>query len=309
TGALLPPSAAAADASDGAGVLLLTPTRNEDASRWTAIARGLQAVGQRALSVSDLALDPVFAACRAADCAERAAHAAQVTVAMFNGQGGERDASLTLELFDPDARHVSVATNLDGRSIAEAARALFETARREIALGDSALLDIASTPVGAIVFIDGQPLGVTPFEHPVAQGKHALRVVLDGFQADEQTIELGRGELRRLELHLQRRLLLTTTSRETAASAWNYALGGALVMLALPALIEATNRWANDGQCLEPAVHGCRERAHFGPRQAMLFAAGGVALIGGGYLILARPFRVALEAYPIGAGLRVDARF
>ncbi|HEY2736648.1 MAG TPA: PEGA domain-containing protein, partial [Polyangiales bacterium] len=185
----------------------------------------------------------------------------------------------------------------------------FETARQKIALGDSALLDVASTPVGALVFIDGQPSGVTPLSRPIAPGRHTLRVVVDGFDVHEQTIELGRGELRRLELHLQRRLMLAATSPAAGVSPWNYAVGGALVVLALPALIQATNLLANDHQCLAAAADGCSERAHFGPRQATLLVAGGLALVGGAYLIIARPLRLELEASPLGTALSMRAQF
>ena len=280
--------------------------------------RGLRAAGQRALQVADLALDPVFAACRAEACAGRAAQAAQVTVALFTFLPASGSAAPQLELhaYEPDGKQSVVRASLGGgRSLSQAAAGLFEASRRQLALGAGSLLSIASVPVGAVIWVDGQPAGVTPFERSLSAGEHALRITLEGFEPEQQRVQLERGELRTLETRLARAPHGGLTDRATdgrldEASPWNFVLGGVLALAALPALIEGANGLANDGQCLQQDAAGsCSEVAHFRTGGAVMLAAGGVALAAGAYFLIAQPFRVEAVTTAGGAQLRVRARF
>jgi hypothetical protein len=314
-------NAVAEDSPAAVQVLLLTPTPAEDSARWASVVRGLRAVGQRALQVADLPLDPVFAACRSAECAEQVARSSQLTAALFTFLSVQPTAAgpstagpqLELRVFEPAGRQATVRTSLVGRPLAQAAAELFEASRRQLALGDGALLSIASRPVGAIVWLDGKPLGVTPFEHALPAGAHTLRITLGGFVSDEQPLQLTQSELRTVGVRLTRepgpRLAKQLADPRGEASPWNYVIGGVLGVAAMPTLISGVNAWANDGQCLEADAHGCKLRGHFGERSALLLAVGGLALAGAVYWFVALPIR--LEAAPMlgGAQLRVRANF
>jgi hypothetical protein len=55
-------------------------------------------------------------------------------------------------------------------------------------------LSIATTPHGALVFIDGQMKGISPATIPgLAPGPHKIRLVLDGYQDFETTTEIAAG--------------------------------------------------------------------------------------------------------------------
>jgi hypothetical protein len=86
-------------------------------------------------------------------------------------------------------------------------------------------------------------------------------------------------------------------------------LGGVLSLVALPALVAGINTLVNDGQCLEPAADGCNERARFGVQSALLLSAGAVALLAGGYLLVAQPFGLEAEVSATAARLQMRARF
>jgi hypothetical protein len=305
------------EASSAVQVLLLTPTQAEDPAHWAGVVRGLSATGQRALEVADLPLDPVFAACRSADCAAGAASSAHVSVALFTFLPAEGSVGPQLELrsFEPDGKQTTGRASLaSGQPLADVVTSLFAASRRQLALGEGALLSVASVPVGAVLWIDGQPAGVTPFEHSLPAGQHALRITLDGFQADEQTLALERGESRRVEARLIRTPNPALTDRApaeraTEASPWNFALGGVLALAGLPALVTGVSNLANDGQCLESIGDTCVKLAQFSTGDAVLLMAGALGLIGGGYLLIAQPFRVDAVASPDGAQLHVRGRF
>lgn len=52
-------------------------------------------------------------------------------------------------------------------------------------------LKVITTPPGAQVFLDDQPLGETPFTGVVAPGEHKLRVVRNDFLTDESTLRVS----------------------------------------------------------------------------------------------------------------------
>lgn len=52
-------------------------------------------------------------------------------------------------------------------------------------------LKVVTTPPGAQVFLDDQPLGETPFTGTVAAGEHKLRVVRNDFLTDESTLRVS----------------------------------------------------------------------------------------------------------------------
>jgi hypothetical protein len=305
-------------ARDAIEVLVLAPAQIDDAAQWSDVVRGLHAAGARALQVGELAIDPVYAACRASECAAQLAISTRLAVALFvfTPETAPGAPGVELQLFEPDGTRLTQQAMLGSRSRADVVADLVKTARERVTLVDQALLSVTARPVGGVVWIDGRSAGVTPFQQPMAAGTHSVRVTLPGFRPQTRQVELARGEVRLLDVRLTRAAELPVASEHVrpasaarAVSPLNFVLGGALALLALPALVASINTLVNDGQCLESTGRGCSERASFGARSGLLLAAGGVALAGGGYLLIARPFELVAEASPRSAQLELRARF
>jgi hypothetical protein len=309
-------SAGLARAEESNQVLLLAPTQADQSDQWSDVVRGLRAIGKRVVQVAELSIDPVYAACRARECAASLAPMARIAVALFAivPTDASGPARLELQLFEPDGGQIALRAPLGKRSRVELASELFEAAQRQLSLGERGLLRITSVPLGAVVWIDGKPAGVTPFEQAQAAGTHALRVTLTDFHSQERRIDLVRGAVSALAVRLRYGGVvgspaggIDSATRNTSAA--NFIVGGVLSLAALPALVAGINTLVNDGQCLESAADGCRERARFGVQSALLLSAGAVALLAGGYLLVAQPFGLQAEVSPTAARLQMRARF
>ena len=102
----------------------------------------------------------------------------------------------TFELARPGHASETVAvTVVPGRPVAEQV-ALQPTpeAFASRSAGRKAALTVTSEPAGAVVFIDGAEVGVTPYtSRPLAAGSHEVEVVQAGFSAPPQTVAVGDG--------------------------------------------------------------------------------------------------------------------
>jgi hypothetical protein len=305
---------AVAHAEDNAAsVLLLTPSRLEDPSHWALLSRAARSAGLRTLQISDLAIDPVWSACRASACAVDLARVAQHSVVLVEFAANTTHAStrVDLRLIARTGQSFQRSAELTESVLADTLARWLRTGSQQLALGAQGLLRVSSVPRGALVTIDGQLAGLTPFEAPVSAGPHRLRVASEGFETRQQTLSVEQGEVSARNETLVRMLSRPSSrpSGDSVASPWNFALGGVLVLGALPALIGPSNALIDSGQCLEQAADGCRKRAHFGAPAAIALAAGGVALIGGVYLLLAQPFRIEAEVSRDVAQLKLHGDF
>jgi hypothetical protein len=89
-------------------------------------------------------------------------------------------------------------TALAGQALSELLqKALFEEAARP-----RGSLGIASKPPGALVFVDGTDLGVTPFKRPTYSGKHRLVLRSAGFRSVERDIEVPESQRLQLDITL-----------------------------------------------------------------------------------------------------------
>jgi hypothetical protein len=67
-------------------------------------------------------------------------------------------------------------------------------------MGSTNFLSVRSEPSGATVLVDGLNMGRTPFvSNRLPEGKHMVRVELDGYRATTQLVEVEPGAI--LELH------------------------------------------------------------------------------------------------------------
>jgi hypothetical protein len=84
-----------------------------------------------------------------------------------------------------------------------ATTALDVTLEKVLASG-TGMVSIATLPAGALVTIDGRPLGSAPLEASLRTGRHDVTVRQEGYELWTNAIELGSGERRRLDVTLER---------------------------------------------------------------------------------------------------------
>jgi hypothetical protein len=298
-----------AQAGEFARVLVLLPSAQQDAAAWAEISRGVQSAGAHALQVADLPIDPIWAACRSPACAASAARAARLPAMLFTRLARDR---LELSCFTRDGRHTVSRMALQQRPLAVVAGDLFRDVQQKLSLGEQALLRVRTRPDGALVYLDGQLVGLTPFERAIAAGHHDLRVVSSGFASEVRSLDTSEGEAETVTLTLPP--LMAAASRDPASSARppsaaNFVLGSLLLLASVPTLTSGYNALLDRGQCLRAAADGCEERARFEAKHGVFLAAGALAVIGATYLFIARPFRVTAEVDRNRAGLRVQAEF
>ena len=73
-------------------------------------------------------------------------------------------------------------------------------------------IEIQSNPEKAVVFVDNQRVGETPFRQDIPAGSHALRIEKKGYQFQERTLEVARAQAIILEVQLERAKAVTSSS-------------------------------------------------------------------------------------------------
>jgi hypothetical protein len=181
-------------------------------------------------------------------------------------------------------------------------------------------LSISSTPAGAEVVVNQQPMGKTPLTKMVFSGAVALQVRLDGYVTDERTLET--------EQEPEPSALLSTEGLGQAKRPmWRLAVGGAAIgvgvgMLGLGiAALYLDNRCVDSGQpSLGDPFANCRpdvlSEARFYQTQSLgigLTVVGSALAIGGAVLVALPPKRASIQAFVApaagGLGLGLRARF
>lgn len=275
-------------------VVLLAP--NIDAHWYSELRAALAALGVRAESVREAKLDATLEACATFSCLERVAGAARGWAALVSVSSADDGSHvLLLALVEADGGSAQSRARVGPAGIGDALVNAWQDASLAISLGGDSMVHAESRPAGASVWLDGAAVGSTPFARQAPPGKHKLRIELDGFVAQEQTIDARAGRAERVQIALRREPMFDSAAPIDNAerrSVWNYILGGALMLAAIPALVGSVNTLANDGRCLK--VHssdatGCEHRAEFGDKSAYTFTAGIVALGAGGSIFFAQP--------------------
>jgi len=149
--------------------------------------------------------------CHDAACYQRAAglsSASHVVLPTLERQGD--DYVLALELIDGQTgASLAIADDTcDLCGLAEAAAMLEGLASSVGARLDSAqhppILLVTSTPSGALVSVDDEPLGTTPMELPVEAGEHRLTITKSGFIAQRRQMHFVDGIRETLTIELDR---------------------------------------------------------------------------------------------------------
>ena len=82
---------------------------------------------------------------------------------------------------------------------------LFYSDVRSVADEPPTELYVRTTPDGAKVLLDGKELGVSPGLFPVKSGEYKIIIDLEGYQPEEQQINVRDGRITRIELTLKPR--------------------------------------------------------------------------------------------------------
>ena len=350
-------AAPAADASDPAtsdpAILVWPPELAGIAGEQAAAS--IRAALRAGLTRADLS--PIDAGSAAGDCSDPACRGAAA-------QAGGADYLVTLQVraidrdFEVRVQLVDAATGesrelVEGCSICglEDACALVESlgarlgpmrraaveeaaARRlqEQALLQQPRLRVRSSPPGADIYVDGQKIGVTPLEQPLAVGRHTVELRRADYLVETREVNLSRGIVSDLSIPLRADGKLPPSARSRALLISGSALiglgvGGLAVMGAGLGRGAAAERdgAAKASELTEDGVTGLertdaladlRARGQQANTMALVGAVvGGVLLIAGVSLAVvstsnrARRLAVAPWGHLRGAGLSLSGRF
>ncbi|MEZ4449419.1 MAG: PEGA domain-containing protein [Nannocystaceae bacterium] len=193
----------------------------------------------------------------------------------------DRDYIVKLELIS--AKDADVVASSDERcdlcslsevgTLLEAQAAVLRRKLEDLIKGPPVIV-VETQPAGALVFIDNQLVGTAPMERTMIEGEHIVRVMLDGYVADEREVNLVSGVRESLELTLKR----------TPETAKFRKFGWASLFTGLPILIGGAVLVAYDG-----LYTNCDGTSGHTPLDCQNIVAtkwgGGVAMAGGAALV------------------------
>jgi tetratricopeptide (TPR) repeat protein len=188
-------------------------------------------------------------------------------------------------------------------------------------------LTVFSTPTGATVVVDGQPVGVTPFTGQLPPGKHQLTLRLKGYSETEQVVELGAEHARDLTVPLSlapaQAASQPSTGQANGASdrdsgprfgVWPYVvLGAGAASLAGALGFELARRSAEDSAKQDSTQIGYHDKLdkmeqHQTTARILAIAGGALVLTGGTLLLLdlTRPRSTSPTQAKLGWACGVD---
>ncbi len=192
---------------------------------------------------------------------------------------------------------------------AASAMALKDTERRH-----HITLRIEAEPDHARIQVDHKRVGLTPAQVEVLPGKRTITVSASGYVTESDFVEIPEDPSQvvvhtvRLtadtdaptqtgsDSHFDPRLdpalaaeLDADSSTSERASVWNYAAGGALIVVAVPLTVIPLVVAAREGECYEQPGDGRCSRYYFGTQSSLMLAGGLLALGGGVAFIIIRP--------------------
>ncbi len=170
-------------------------------------------------------------------------------------------------------------------------------------------LHLESFPAGALVYLDGRLSGMTPFDEPVPEGAHVVRLTHEGHITEELPLTSSRGVDKRMHVNLRR-------TPETAKARRG---GFALLFTGLAAAMAGVTLLGLDGQPVRGRCTGvdvdlaghCRYRYDTDLGGATLLAASAALAVGGVFLLVpaSGQRRLRLRAGLGGAGLMFRGSF
>ena len=122
----------------------------------------------------------------------------------------DRDYSVKVELVGADGKRLAQTEDgceicgvVDASGLLDSAAATLRLKLDALSKGPAAL-KLTSNPVGALVTIDGEIAGTTPFDSPVVPGKHLIRVSQNGFISIEREVTFVEGVNEDLNFSLEK---------------------------------------------------------------------------------------------------------
>jgi hypothetical protein len=123
--------------------------------------------------------------------------------------------------------------------------------RLEIALRPAPVVAVRSEPAGAMVLLDGEPLGTTPVELPVKPGKHELRITKAGYIAQTRSIDLVNGVRESMSFELQ-----TIPAPERRRRPVRWAIGWTALAAGAASTVTGATLLALHGRPIRSKCHG-----------------------------------------------------
>lgn len=105
----------------------------------------------------------------------------------------------TVTLLDSGGHRYEGRVDVRDGDVREATTRALLDARAYQLLGPGPWLRVAGTPEGAVVLVDGEPVGALPHRGSIAPGRHQLIVREPGYAPWQQTLDVADDETRKLE--------------------------------------------------------------------------------------------------------------
>lgn len=237
------------------------------------------------------------------------------------------DTALLIELTEDAVRLTSVNREGDTRSTTEsleergaalAAGAAAERLLESTPLAALGFLRVESAPPGIAVRIDGARAGTTPLRRSIPAGEHRVELTPSGRDPIERFATVRPREEASVvvdtaeddERESEEDEIQHTVDPVTEASPWNWAIGGALAVGGVVALISPLSTLARDGECTDRIDDvGCVEQVRIGPQSGVLLGIGIGALLAAVVVDVVAPIRVDVAASEDAAALWVTGSF
>ncbi len=220
--------------------------------------------------------------------------------------------SLSITVVNSDDHSYSAEAPLDQHDVATTTSQVLTQALKQFVVGNSATLVINTRPSGASVFVDGVPVGKTPYRSLSEHGLHSLSVELKGYRRIDKQVQLSALRNTTVDFVLsptgkpQTKVEAGRADAATKGSIANWLIAGGLVAAATPLLISSIRTALNDAECrgqLSPSGQ-CERHVSFGGQDRLFLLAGSAALIGAATMLIVQPIQVSVD--PISRRAQVD---
>lgn len=185
---------------------------------------------------------------------------------------------------------------------------------------------VDGTPQSAVVLVDGAVRSNLPLDEDIAAGTYVIRVVTQGYEDFEETVEVTAGQTTSRSVHLVRQgetgdeqdpdpdpVITPPRPNERGSALPSYLLGGGLILAGAALLVPGFYALANDGECADTPCSGVdgrlRVKADFAGGDFAFLAVGALLAVAGAVLIAARPWRLSPAASQTAVGLDLRTRF
>jgi hypothetical protein len=207
--------------------------------------------------------DPLY--CLTPECANefRKIFDATFAVQLTLFSSGPRPANVSVVVTEQAHVFFTGTASVEGRDIRAAVRTAFGIARDKQRDGVGPWLSVTGTPEGASVYIDGNEYGRMPFAKRVIEpGSHQLEIRADGHAPEQRTLEIPAAidHVEQVEVHLGTSGAVAGSSRKRIVrSPWDWAVGGALVLVGAVHLTAGIYQKSVAGDCADRSDRGCAQ--------------------------------------------------